>query len=57
LVLVAGLTVPEYFFFPLGLTYLAFGVVRFALHGLAERPDVEPPALVDDAVPPQENVQ
>lgn len=57
LVLVAGLTVPEYFFFPLGLTYLVFGVVRFALHGLAERPDAEAPALVDDAVPPQENVQ
>jgi CDP-diacylglycerol--serine O-phosphatidyltransferase len=48
LVLTAGLTVPEYFFFPLGLAYLAFGVVRFALLAFAERPEPAPVSLVDD---------
>ncbi|HEX7917822.1 MAG TPA: hypothetical protein VF454_00385, partial [Gemmatimonadales bacterium] len=57
LVLVAGLTVPEYFFFPLGITYLVFGVVRFALIGLSERAEPETVPTAPDAEPHQENVQ
>lgn len=56
-VLVAGLTVPEYFFFPLGITYLAFGVIRFVLITFAERPESEPVALKDEAARRQENSQ
>jgi CDP-diacylglycerol--serine O-phosphatidyltransferase len=56
-VLVAGLTVPEYFFFPLGLTYLAFGVVRFALLAMAERPDAEPVPIPTAEARRQENEQ
>lgn len=37
LVLAGSLTVPEYFLFPLGLTYVGYGVVRSVLLGLAER--------------------
>ncbi len=35
--LAAGLTVPEYVLFPLGLTYMAFGVLRATVLGLQER--------------------
>ena len=56
LVLVAGLTVPEYFFFPLGITYLAYGLFRFVILAFAEKSEPEPvPALTDDL--PQENHQ
>ncbi len=57
LVLVAGLTVPEYFFFPLGITYLAFGVVRFALIGLSEKNEADPAPAVAADQHHQENVQ
>jgi CDP-diacylglycerol--serine O-phosphatidyltransferase len=57
LVLVAGLTVPEYFFFPLGIAYLVFGLVRFALISLAERPEAAPVTLTPDDVRRQENDQ
>lgn len=57
LVLVAGLTVPEYFFFPLGITYLAFGLVRFALIGLSERDEAETAPSRPDDQPRQENLQ
>lgn len=36
LVLVAGLTVPEYFFFPLGMLYMVFGVTRAMVLGLLD---------------------
>lgn len=57
MVLVAGLTVPEYFFFPLGLTYLAYGVVRFALLPFAEKPEADPVPLAPDTPRRQENDQ
>lgn len=57
MVLILGLTVPEYFFFPLGLTYLAYGLVRFALVGLAEKPEADPVTLVTDESPRQEQSQ
>jgi CDP-diacylglycerol--serine O-phosphatidyltransferase len=41
-----GLFAPEYFLFPLGLFYVAFGIVRATLLGLMERP--EPVAVVDE---------
>jgi CDP-diacylglycerol--serine O-phosphatidyltransferase len=57
MVLVAGLTVPEYFFFPLGITYLAFGLLRFVILAFAEKSEPEPvPALTDD-LPSQEGQQ
>jgi CDP-diacylglycerol--serine O-phosphatidyltransferase len=37
LILAGGLTVPEYFLFPLGLTYVMFGLIRAILLGFAER--------------------
>lgn len=35
--LVAGLTVPEYILFPLGLAYMAFGILRATVLGMQER--------------------
>lgn len=37
-ILVAGILVPEYFLFPLGLTYTAYGVLRAMVASLSERP-------------------
>jgi hypothetical protein len=45
-ILIGGILAPEYFLFPLGLLYVAFGVVRTTVLGLMERP--EPAAAVDD---------
>jgi CDP-diacylglycerol--serine O-phosphatidyltransferase len=45
-ILLGGLFAPEYFLFPLGLFYVAFGIVRATLLGLMERP--EPVAVVDE---------
>ncbi len=39
IVLVASLTVPEYFLFPLGIVYLLFGVIRHMVLSIAERGD------------------
>ncbi|HVX89171.1 MAG TPA: CDP-diacylglycerol--serine O-phosphatidyltransferase [Gemmatimonadales bacterium] len=57
LVLVAGLTVPEYFFFPLGILYLTYGVARFALIALSEKQDAETLPPASDVPPHQENIQ
>ena len=57
LVLVAGLTVPEYFFFPLGLTYLAYGLFRFAILAFAEKHEEEPVPVLTDDLPHQETHQ
>ena len=38
----AGCIVPEYFLFPLGLFYVAFGIVRATVLGLMERPEPVP---------------
>ena len=57
LVLVAGLTVPEYFFFPLGLTYLGFGLFRFVILALAEKPAADLATHVPDDARRQENAQ
>ena len=54
--LVAGLTVPEYFFFPLGISYLTYGLVRFAVLGLAERPEAEAVTLQPDDQAHQEHL-
>jgi hypothetical protein len=45
-ILIGGIFAPEYFLFPLGLFYVAFGLVRTTVLGLMERP--EPAAAVDD---------
>jgi CDP-diacylglycerol--serine O-phosphatidyltransferase len=46
-ILIGGLTVPAYFFFPLGILYVVFGVVRALVLNLADRgddrSDEEPP--------------
>ncbi len=39
IILIGGIFVPEYFLFPLGLFYMAFGVVRATILGLMERPE------------------
>jgi phosphatidylserine synthase len=45
-ILLGGLFAPEYFLFPLGLFYVAFGIVRATVLSLMERP--EPVAVVDE---------
>ncbi|HET9464120.1 MAG TPA: CDP-diacylglycerol--serine O-phosphatidyltransferase [Gemmatimonadales bacterium] len=45
-ILIGGLTAPEYFLFPLGLFYVTFGIVRATVLGLMERPEVVP--VVDE---------
>ena len=42
-ILACGILVPEYFLFPLGLTYTAYGVLRALLLSLGERPGSPPP--------------
>jgi CDP-diacylglycerol---serine O-phosphatidyltransferase len=48
IILLGGILVPEYFLFPLGLFYMAFGVIRATVLGLMERP--EPVQVVDERV-------
>lgn len=45
-ILLGGILVPEYFLFPLGLFYMAYGLVRATVLGLMERP--EPVPVVDE---------
>jgi CDP-diacylglycerol--serine O-phosphatidyltransferase len=45
-ILLGGLLAPEYFLFPLGLLYMAYGIVRATVLGLMERP--EPVPVVDE---------
>src|SRR5918999_793160 len=45
-ILLGGILAPEYFLFPLGLSYMAFGIVRATVLGLMERP--EPVPVVDE---------
>lgn len=45
-ILLGGLLAPEYFLFPLGLFYMAFGLVRATILGLMERP--EPVPVMDE---------
>jgi CDP-diacylglycerol---serine O-phosphatidyltransferase len=47
-ILLGGILAPEYFLFPLGLFYMAFGLVRATVLGLMERP--EPVPVVDERV-------
>ena len=42
MILLGGLLVPEYFLFPLGLFYVAFGIGRATVLGLMERPEPVP---------------
>jgi CDP-diacylglycerol---serine O-phosphatidyltransferase len=46
IILLGGLFAPEYFLFPLGLFYVAFGIVRATVLGLMERP--EPVPVIDE---------
>jgi CDP-diacylglycerol---serine O-phosphatidyltransferase len=48
LILLGGLLAPEYFLFPLGLGYMAFGLIRATVLGLMERP--EPMGVMDERV-------
>jgi CDP-diacylglycerol--serine O-phosphatidyltransferase len=48
LILLGGVLAPEYFLFPLGLLYMAFGLVRATVLGLMERP--EPVGVIDERV-------
>ncbi|HYJ79165.1 MAG TPA: CDP-diacylglycerol--serine O-phosphatidyltransferase [Longimicrobiaceae bacterium] len=53
--LVAAFTVPQYFFFPMSIIYITYGLVRTVLHGFEEKlPERDP--LVDEA-PPEETRQ
>jgi CDP-diacylglycerol---serine O-phosphatidyltransferase len=45
-ILLGGILAPEYFLFPLGLLYMAYGIVRATVLGLMERP--EPVTVVDE---------
>jgi CDP-diacylglycerol---serine O-phosphatidyltransferase len=45
-ILLGGILVPEYFLFPLGLFYMAYGIIRATVLGLMERP--EPVPVVDE---------
>jgi CDP-diacylglycerol--serine O-phosphatidyltransferase len=45
-ILLGGILVPEYFLFPLGLFYMAYGLARATVLGLMERP--EPVAVIDE---------
>jgi CDP-diacylglycerol---serine O-phosphatidyltransferase len=45
-ILIGGVFAPEYFLFPLGLFYVAFGIVRATVLGLMERP--EPVPVIDE---------
>lgn len=51
-ILIGGIFFPEYFLFPLGLFYLAFGVSRALILGLMERPEVAVVASSADPEPP-----
>jgi CDP-diacylglycerol---serine O-phosphatidyltransferase len=42
IILIGGLFAPEYFLFPLGLLYMAVGLVRATVLGLMERPEPVP---------------
>jgi CDP-diacylglycerol--serine O-phosphatidyltransferase len=46
IILLGGVFAPEYFLFPLGLFYVAFGIVRATVLGLMERP--EPVPVIDE---------
>ena len=48
IILLGGILAPEYFLFPLGLFYMAFGLVRATVLGLMERP--EPIAVMDERI-------
>jgi CDP-diacylglycerol--serine O-phosphatidyltransferase len=45
-ILLGGILAPEYFLFPLGLFYMAYGLARATVLGLMERP--EPVSVVDE---------
>jgi CDP-diacylglycerol--serine O-phosphatidyltransferase len=47
-ILLGGILAPEYFLFPLGLFYMAYGLARATVLGLMERP--EPVTVVDERV-------
>jgi len=49
--LVGGISVPEYFFFTFGTTYVALGLVRSTILGLLERGEDAPPAAVSEEGP------
>jgi hypothetical protein len=53
LILVGSLWAPEHFLFPLGITYLVFGVARHLLINLGERPgDGAPPVEFEEPEEP-----
>ena len=47
-ILLGGLFAPEYFLFPVGLFYMAFGLARATILGLMERP--EPVPIIDERI-------
>ena len=49
-VLAGAILVPEQFFFPLGLAYIAFGLVRATVLGLMERADDAGPTIIERRV-------
>jgi len=59
-ILIGGILAPEYFLFPLGLTYMVYGLARATVLGLMERPEplgeadeqLADPHDAGDAVPP-----
>jgi CDP-diacylglycerol---serine O-phosphatidyltransferase len=53
-ILVGGIFFPEYFLFPLGLFYMAFGVTRALVLGLMERPEPSAVAASESGETPTE---
>jgi CDP-diacylglycerol--serine O-phosphatidyltransferase len=47
-ILVMALWVPQYFLFPFGITYLAYGVARTAVLGLLDKGEWQPPVMESD---------
>lgn len=55
--LIGSLTIPQYILFPVGMTYIAYGLIRATVLGLVERPDneIEEPTDEHEIVPADED--
>lgn len=49
--IVAAFTVPQYFFFPMSILYIVYGLVRTVMAGMEERLPEEDPMILEDAAP------
>ena len=49
--IVAAFTVPQYFFFPMSIVYITYGLLRTVIAGLEDRLPDEDPMILEEAVP------